>query len=197
MISPVRAAGAAGLVLILLGAGAGAGADAGTAVEVEESVEHYDISGSKAGQLKRAMKRLGPREGGRRYVAYTAWILTWTYTFDERETECRFDSFDVRAAITTTLPRWEPGGDAPVELLERWERFIEALERHENGHARIALEAAASIDAAVSALGPRASCDELEREADATARGKVERYRQRERRYDEETNHGRAQGTRL
>jgi len=185
----MRAMGA--IVVTLLVAGVGA------AVDIEETLEHYDISGSKAGQLKRAMKRLGPREGGGRYVAYTEWILTWTYTFDERETECRFDSFDVRAAITMTLPRWDPGDDAPVELVERWERFIEALERHENGHARIALEAAASIDAAVSALGPRASCDELEREADATARDKVERYRHRERRYDEETNHGRAQGARL
>jgi len=193
MISPGPAAAVTALALFL----AGTGADAGAAVEVEESVENYDISGSKAGQLKRAMKKLGPREGGRRYAAYTEWILTWTYTFDERETECRFDSFDVRAAITMTLPRWEPGGGAPVELLERWEQFIEALERHENGHARIALEAAASIDAAVSALGPRASCHELEREADATARDKVERYRQRERRYDEQTNHGRAQGARL
>ena len=193
MISPGSAAAVTALALFL----AGAGADTGAAVEVEESVESYDISGSKAGQLKRAMKKLGPREGGRRYAAYTAWILTWTYTFDERETECRFDSYEVRAAITMTLPRWEPGGGAPVELLERWERFIEALERHENGHARIALEAARSIDAAVSALGPRSSCDELEREADATARDKVERYRHRERRYDEETNHGRAQGTRL
>jgi len=180
-------------VVMLLVAGAGVGA----AVDVEETLEHYDIAGSKAGQLKRAMKRLGPREGGRRYVAYTEWILTWTYTFDERETECRFDSFDVRAAITTILPRWDPGDDASVELLERWERFVEALERHESGHARIGVEAAASIDAAVSALGPRATCDELEREADVTARDKVDRYRRRERRYDEETNHGRAQGARL
>jgi predicted secreted Zn-dependent protease len=191
MTAPGPRAAAAVLALVLAGAGVGATVDA------EESVEYYEISGSKARQLKRAMKHLGPREAGRRYVAYTEWVLTWTYTFDERDTECRFDSFDVRVTITTTLPRWDPGDDAPVELLERWRRFIGALERHENGHARIALEAAASIDAAVSALGPRAGCDELERDAEATARDQVERYRRRERRYDDQTRHGRTQGVRL
>jgi predicted secreted Zn-dependent protease len=167
------------------------------AVEVEETVERYDIAGTKAGQLKRAMKRLGPREGGRRYFAYTEWELTWTYTLDEAESGCRFASFDVRAAVTMTLPRWTPGDDASPELRERWDRFLSALETHERGHGRIATEAARSIEAAVATLEPSATCDRLEREAEATAMEKVERYRLRERQYDEETNHGRTQGARL
>jgi predicted secreted Zn-dependent protease len=143
------------------------------------------------------MKRLGPREAGRRYVAYTTWVLTWTYTFDEGEDECRFASFDVRAAITTTLPRWQPGDDASPELRERWARFLEAIESHEEGHGRIAVEAAGSIDAAVSALGARTTCDRLESEAEATATDEVDRHRRRERQYDQKTSHGRAQGARL
>jgi predicted secreted Zn-dependent protease len=176
------------VLLALLGSGV---------VEVENTVRHYDISGSKAGQLRRAMKRQGPREGGRRYAAYTEWVVTWTYTFDEEVTECRFESFDVRAAITTTFPRWDPDDDAAPGLIERWERFRSALQEHEDGHARIAVEAAGAVESALSALGPRPTCDELERDAEAEARDRVDRYRRRERRYDEETGHGRARGVRL
>jgi predicted secreted Zn-dependent protease len=174
-----------------------AGGAPGAAVEVEQTRQHYAITGSKARQLKRDMKRLGPREGGRRYVAYTAWTLTWTYTFDEGARECRLDAFDVRAEIETTLPRWEPAAGARSELIEKWERFLEAIERHEAGHARLAFEAAGSVDAAVRSLGARSTCAELEREIVATAEQEVERYRRREREYDQETRHGRTQGARL
>jgi predicted secreted Zn-dependent protease len=188
MTFPGTAAVATALALLLPGGNVEA------AVEVEETLEHYDIAGSKAGQLKRAMKRLGPRQGGRRYLAYTQWELTWAYTFEEVDAGCRFATFDVRAAITMTLPRWTTAAGASPGLRERWERFLVALEAHERGHARIGAEAARSIDAAVADLGTSATCHQLEREAEATAREKVERYRDRERRYDEETNHGRKHG---
>lgn len=187
-----RSAPAVAMLALLL-----AGGTPRAAVEVEESRKHYSITGSKPGQLKRSMKSLGPREGGRRYVAYTSWTLTWIYTFDEGESECRLDSFDVVAEIETTLPRWKPDADAPSELIEKWKHFVEAVERHEAGHARLAVEAAGSIDAAVRTLGARSSCAELEREIVATAEEKVERYRQREGEYDRETHQGKAQGVRL
>lgn len=172
----------------------GAGAEPG----VRESVEHYEIRGSTAKQLKEEMKRLGPRNGGQGYIAYTKWRVTWTYAFSQRDEECVLSSFDVAVDVTITLPEWDhEEADADPELVARWERFSSALEAHEEGHRRFGVESAAAVERRLSALGAEPTCDDLEHTIGKTARGIVESYRQNELRFDEDTKHGRASGASL
>lgn len=166
--------------------------------EVRESIETYDVHGSTAAQVRRELRRHGPRVGGRGYGGLTTWELTWTYTFEERGAECRLASYDVRVDVTSTLPRWIPDDPAPEDkLVAKWERYLSALEAHEEGHRRFGLEAASAVERSLSSIAPEPTCERVEAALAAAAQEVVEQYRERERRYDEETKHGRADGARF
>jgi predicted secreted Zn-dependent protease len=79
----------------------------------------------------------------------------------------------------------------------RWERYLAALEAHELGHRRFGLEAASAVERSLSSLIAEPTCQQLETAIAAAAETVVEQYRERERRYDEETKHGRADGARF
>ena len=166
--------------------------------EVRESIETYDVHGSTAAQVRRDLARHGPRVGGRAYGARTTWELTWTYSLEERDAECGLASCDVRVDITTTLPRWVPDDPAPDDkLVARWERYLSALATHEEGHRRFGLEAASAVERSLTSIVPEPTCADLEAAIAAAAAEVVGQYRERERRYDEETKHGRADGARF
>jgi len=165
--------------------------------EVRESIELYDVHGSTAAALRRDLTRLGPRVGDRAYGGRTTWELTWTYAFEERAAECGVGSYDIRMDVTTTLPRWVPGDDASGKLVARWERYLSALATHEEGHRRLGLEAASAVERSLTSIVPQPTCEQLEAAIAAATGEVVGRYRERERRYDEDTRHGRADGARF
>jgi predicted secreted Zn-dependent protease len=96
--------------------------------------------------------------------------------------------------ITFVFPQWDISTNATPGLVDKWNKYIVALELHEKGHKEIAIEAGYEIGEVLNALTSYPSCDELERAADIAAEEILEQYRQREVVYDQETEHGATQG---
>jgi predicted secreted Zn-dependent protease len=165
---------------------------------IRESIDRYEVRGRTAKELKDGMKRLGPRRGGRRFFGYTNWKVTWKTFFATRGEEWAISSFDVYVDVTTILPYWnhsEFGADP--ELVERWDQFLRALEAHEKDHRRLGLEAASAVERRLWGLRGENTLDDLEAAIHAAAVEAIDGYRETERRFDENTRHGKTEGARF
>ena len=154
----------------------------------------YRVLGASANALRDQVRQLGPVDRFGRWAASTRWDLKWSYPYDRVDGGCRPGPVSVELVVTYTLPRWDVAADAPAELVERWDRYVAALTRHEDGHRDIAVDAANAIVGAIEALPAHATCRRLERAADTAARDLVERYRGLQIAYDHSTGHGTTQG---
>jgi len=155
---------------------------------------YYDVVGASADELRAQLDSRGPTG---RQDAYTDWWVQWRYDYVQTASGCSVRSLSVNVDVTITFPHWTSPGDVSTELEGQWRAYLAALAVHEDGHKRIALEAANEIATALSSLLAYPSCAKLERDADATGERILERYRQQEQSYDRETEHGATQGARF
>jgi predicted secreted Zn-dependent protease len=163
-----------------------------------ERTQTYEIAGVSVTELRESLNRKRPvGPDGLPHDAITVWNARWRYTTDRSPVGCTVTSFDVSLEIVTTFPRWVNEVDAPSSLVERWRNYYAALLVHEDGHKAIATAAAAAIRSVRAAAVPQPSCAELARLIDSGARRALDEYREKERRYDAETDHGRTQGARF
>ena len=101
-------------------------------------VVYYDIVGSTKEDLDAQLSALCPiDQKGNKHWALTEWktIPRW-YQFGTSNVgssccgTCLID-------ILVTLPNWKHLDDASIELVNRWEQFIQGLMQHEMGHVKI------------------------------------------------------------
>ena len=78
-----------------------------------------------------------------------------------------------------------------------WTKFLDALQRHENGHKEHAVKAGKEIEAAVLAVKPASNCEDLEASANAAAQAIEAKYQALDVEYDRKSDHGRNQGATL
>ena len=150
--------------------------------------ESYPVNGSTIEQLRRVLGVLGPVRHGRRYAAYTDWEVAFRVCAPGGPALAAHTSVSVSAVVR--LPCWRPPPSAPRELAARWESYVDALRRHEDGHVAIARAAGEAVAARLLALPAHAPPEVFQRAA-AQA---VAELRAVERTYDMDTRHGAAQG---
>jgi predicted secreted Zn-dependent protease len=160
-------------------------------------VETYDVEGTTAQEIRRDLNRRGPLSHGQRFDARTEWNVRWRFDLEPRDESCRATRPRVDLDVLVTLPRWRQPTDAPASLVERWQRYLRALENHEEGHAAIGASAADEIRAALAQLPPAPTCDEAERRANRAGQEIVGAHNRRDEEYDEQTDHGATQGARF
>ena len=169
-----------------------------TLQEQTERLTYYKITGSSARELRDAMNAKRPvGKDGRPHDAVTSWFVRWTYTTTGGSPGCAVKAFNVSLDLAMTLPQWTNESDATPQLLEHWRTYYAALVKHEEGHKAIGTSAAADIRDAGSRLSSEPSCSELAKAVEKMTGEMLERYRQREREYDRDTDHGRTQGARF
>jgi len=172
---------------------AGGGPDPG--LRVLTLHRDYTITGATAAELRTAMNRLRPREsGGKDFDARTDWWINWYYTYGRAGGSCTIAAANVRVRIVFTLPRWHPGRGAATALVEKWNRYMRALRRHESGHADHAVVNGRRILDGLRRLVPRPSCTELGRAANALGQSEIRRGNAWDVAYDRQTQHGARQG---
>lgn len=161
-------------------------------LRVRVSRRRHAVSGTTVRQLRRSMDREGRRIEGETAPAWTDWDVGVGYDYRREGGRCRLTRPDVEVSVTVHLPRWSDSARAPASLRERWRRDVRAMERHEEGHVRLARRAGRRVHRALSAL-PGADCGELRARADSAAAAVLARAREAQRRYDDVTDHGRRQ----
>jgi predicted secreted Zn-dependent protease len=163
--------------------------------EVQEHLQEqrYDLQVASGESISRALSQASPiRQNGQIYHAYTGWKVQWNFWWrEQRDGRCRIERTRTRLHTIITLPRLG-GGDA--QQRQRFERYLDALREHEQGHHRIGQAAAAEIDAALLATPEYPSCTELQQQANQRANAILQRHAEQERQYDRQTGHGRTQG---
>ena len=119
---------------------------------VTVDARYYDIRGATAQELRQQLNRLRPlhRDGKKRYDANTKWHVTWRYTYRDEGGRCRIDRVTTSADVVFTLPRWNSPESASPDLRARWDRYVFALQDHENGH-RDSVSAAREVEREIAA----------------------------------------------
>jgi predicted secreted Zn-dependent protease len=147
----------------------------------------YEITGSTESEMREQMNRLRPKSehDSADYDARTEWTYEWGWP-GRGTTACDLSKAFVLYHITVTLPHWTPPDDAPEALVEKWEKYMQALIAHEKGHVD---NVVAHYMAIVSAI-KNADCYTAEENAKAI----LEQIRREEEFYDAVTSHGMKRG---
>jgi predicted secreted Zn-dependent protease len=166
-----------------------------SAVKTKISEEYYPISADGLSRLHWKLKRnLITDNYGNKFVAKTDWDVSWqVHTLSNTEI-CMVSDVIVDVAIKYTYPKWSDIAFAPSSDRQLWNKFIDALRKHEEGHALIGQEAGKMIEKALIDLKTVTNCKELE----VLVRNKADlihqEYIARDAAYDGETDHGKSQG---
>ena len=128
---------------------------------VERKLERrtYTVTGETSAEIHRSLEENGPRQGERTFYGLTEFSMAYRYATQPVGDECRAADVQVQIGITVTLPDWEKPRTADPDLTREWRRFLRALENHEDGHVRLADEAAERLR--LSLLRLRGPCDTL------------------------------------
>ena len=166
--------------------------------EVGESLDYtyYPVNAQRGQAVRAALQAVTPiRENGQVFYGYTKWNVRWNFRWNENpDRSCKITSVNTSVSGTITLPQLAGGDDGQRATFDR---YVTALKEHEIGHFRIGKSAAQAIDAQIMSLPAASSCASLEKNANDGAYALLEMYKQNERKYDVDTEHGRTQGARL
>lgn len=155
---------------------------------------YYQVYGTTPTEVRTQLNECGAKSGGEGYDAYTSYYINWAYNYQPIAGGCLVKDVAVGAKIDFFYPKWEDPGNAQAGLKENWQRYMNNLETHENGHKDIALAGAQAILDALVSLPTYSTCDEAQSTANSTAQGIFNDYDARQEAYDAETNHGATQG---
>nr|PZN74272.1 MAG: hypothetical protein DIU57_19450 [Pseudomonadota bacterium] len=183
--------------MTLLGLGPGGSAaptSSSDRSKARETIKYYDVRGTTIEELRHEVYSRGPYDStGQRFAGWAEWRIRWWYDREQVPQGCKVSRAVTETDIEYTLPRWVDAANAPEELRETWNRFVEALTVHEQGHGDLARALAAEIEFAIRNLPPEPTCEELDRKVNELANRMILEDRTQEA-YDLATGHGQTQG---
>ncbi|MFA6315847.1 MAG: DUF922 domain-containing protein [Elusimicrobiota bacterium] len=132
-------------------------------LEIRHEVHYYPVEGATASALRAGLAASGPkdRRTGRRYAGLTEYRLAWRFSYAVVNENCAITNVTATLALTQLYPHWAPGPRTSKRLHRKWQRYMTALTRHEDDHARTAVRGGLGLLHAIRALEPRSSCEEL------------------------------------
>jgi predicted secreted Zn-dependent protease len=163
---------------------------------IQEQPTTYQIYGQNAGQLRSQIQACAPGAHGStsaEFTAETSYRLTWQYSITNLSTSCNVTSVKVGLRTATTLPYWQPTSAATQGLGGRWNSFITALATHEQGHANLDRQYAASLVNDLAAI-QNTDCSTINTLINAVISQDVNALNTANDAYDNSTNHGATQG---
>lgn len=192
--------------LLLLVAGAARAGDEPDYAEIRSDAS-YDVVGRTALAIRRSLDRERILALGEPFDAYTRTTLRWfhgVHAPPAAEGSCAIERPRVELWVEVTLPR-RVGSSPPrrgVRLFQRalerrWDRYLEALRAHEEGHVAIGRRAAADLARALSSLQAQPTCALLDEAVEEAGRAAVVGMQLEHDRYDRATRHGLATGARF
>ncbi|MEO8156780.1 MAG: DUF922 domain-containing protein [Betaproteobacteria bacterium] len=165
---------------------------------VRLQTSYYYIDGPSATVLAAQLDQSGPvGADGTHYAGRTRWDIKWQFRHEQKDAICSMTEAAVYVGIAQTMPKWRGESRGVPGLKALWSKFIDALQRHEDGHKEHGVKAGREIEAAVLAVKPASNCEDLAAAANAAAQGIVAKYKALDADYDRTTNHGRSQGATL
>lgn len=166
-------------------------------IQIEPAtIQRYEVRGFSLDRLDTSIRENSPvvDEQGKAWGGQCRWNITWKFRHDQTPQRCAIATFSLRLSSVIDLPGWVNRSEAPKDVQTRWDRYERALRRHEDGHRDNGVAATYELARQLRALKPQPDCDSLNREISRIGERIVEEYRKRDRKFDDDTNHGRTQG---
>jgi hypothetical protein len=129
--------------------------------------------------------------GGHR--GHASWNVSYTYRSRSAPGGCAVESVATKLDAKVRLPRWSPPAGASSELAGRWDRYMDALRVHENGHLQTGRDLESNFKRAASGI-VTADCGALGAALRASFDSLLQQANQRDKDYDAQTGHGATQG---
>jgi predicted secreted Zn-dependent protease len=163
---------------------------------IRDTIEYHDVEGDTAAELLASLKRVSYAKpnGDTFAAANTRWRLRWNVDVQPEHRSCRLVSATTELEVEMNLPRWTPPAGARPGLVKSWDRFADAIRKHEDGHRDIAIDAVREVDRRLQGERTARSCDALRKNLSRIAESVVREYRGKDDSYDVTTMHGRTQG---
>ena len=121
-------------------------------------VEYYEVQARDQPSLVEA---LNAHPGGH---AASSWNLSYQYQPLRDKGQCGVGAVSTKLDLAMTLPRWTPPSGTSLELVERWEKYVNALASHENARLERAREMDRALKPALQALPMAPDCKALDAE---------------------------------
>jgi predicted secreted Zn-dependent protease len=162
----------------------------GTKSSVSVTTNFFTVTGTNRADLMASKLEARPWKTKMPYDATTEWRIHWNCKYSPRGGQYRLDALEIQTVVAVTLPRWIPPVDADSRLIRRWNQYVNDLGTHEQGHVALARQATAEFQRQAAVVPGYSSGAELTGALDRISKQVVELYRQKERDYDLETEHG-------
>ena len=164
---------------------------------VVRKTNYYAMTGSSLRHIQESLQQTRPWKNKSGRDASTEWYVRWHAEYSSGGGSCHCSSFTTTTTITITLPRWIAPTNAPAEVRAAWAKYAAALEVHENGHADLALAAAAEMHKRIKEIDSNLDCITLRARVQAECKAVLDSHRAQEKDYDRKTRHGATQGATL
>lgn len=162
---------------------------------VIEKYEYYEVCGCTEKELHCDLRqKCGTWTDGKKYDSLTSWNIKWDHEYGQASRTCAINAFKPIVNITFRYPKWKRTDEAPHSLVEKWDRYLDNLIAHENGHRDMVVAAMADLSHAVAQLSPAPTCADLDRNVRALFRTYMAKMKKDQHDYDDATKHGAAQG---
>lgn len=155
---------------------------------------YYQVYGYSAQEVRSQLNACGATSEGEAYDAYTSYYINWAFNPKPVSGGCNITDLAVGAKIDYFYPKWEDPGNTQGDLVERWQNYMANLITHEEIHKDIAISGAQAIFDTLSSLPDSSDCSEALTLAGDTAHALFTEYDNKNKAYDEETQHGATQG---
>jgi len=117
--------------------------------------------------------------------------VNWKYNYAFEGSEYWLTNVTIEVTIKTTMPRLTQNANRKAAVQKKWDAYIDGLQLHEQGHSRLALDAARDMCLQLQRRSMGAASEkELEEKIKAMGEQIIGQYRRRELEYDRETQHG-------
>lgn len=159
--------------------------------EIRVNSVYYMVTGNTAENIWADILATSPvQQNGRPYAAYTRWNASWRLWWRDDGDSCAISKVRTKLDVTYTLPRLTQTSSVPASVTAHWDKYYAALFEHELGHKHLGVEAANAIENQISGMGPRETCEQLEKDANNIGKSVIDQYSLLEKHYDHTTNHG-------
>lgn len=150
-------------------------------------IRRFDVRGTSRYELHQSMMENGPlnKVTQVRHWGTCSWSIGWDFTYLTDKKRCQIDAFTLKLSTEIHLPHWVNRASAPYELQRKWDSFERAVRTHEDGHRDNGLAAIYDLAGKLRTLAPQEDCATLNREISDLGARVTEKYRLRDKAYDQ------------
>lgn len=164
--------------------------------EIIETVEYkyYVISPRTPQEIKPELMRHSPiRAGSGSFNGHTDWFIDWRYQTTQQRYGCQLLNAQTKVHVIYTLPALSEYV-TDQQTIDVFNKFNDALTKHEANHGKNGLTAAREIDKAISEIPTQQNCRHLSRTFDHFGNTIVQKYIKADDEYDRVTQNGKTEG---